>query len=187
MIRSLAILLLMVATPVLAGETPAPVPFKVGGAFDLTDQHGAPRTQVDPDGHAQLLFFGYVNCPGICTTALPMMADVTDRLAERNITVRPVMITVDPSRDKVGTMTRALAKLHPDFIGLTGDETALARAYSAFSVRRKLAFEDPEYGPVYAHGSFVYLLDASGTVLTLFPPVQDPGHVAKVAAGYLGG
>jgi len=187
MIRALAILLLMVATPVLAGETPAPLPFKVGGAFNLTDQHGAPRSQADPDGHAQLLFFGYANCPGICTTALPMMADVTDLLAEQNITVRPVMITVDPARDRVGTMTGPLAKLHPDFTGLTGDEAALAKAYGAFSVQRKLVFEDPEYGPVYAHGSFIYLLDGGGKVLTLFPPVQDASHVAKAAASYLAG
>ena len=187
MIRTLAFALWAVASSALAGEAPAPLPFKVGGAFHLTDQYGVDRTEADPDGHAQLLFFGYANCPGICTTAMPMMADVADLLADQNITVRPVMITVDPSRDKVGEMIEPLAKLHPDFVGLTGDENALAKAYAAFSVQRELAFEDPDYGPVYTHGSFIYLLDADGKVLTLFPPIQDAGHVAKVAVGYLAG
>lgn len=170
--------------PAIAGA-PGALPFDLGGAFDLVDQHGHARNQIDPDGHAQLLFFGYANCPGICSTALPMMADVTDILLDRGLPVRPVMITVDPQRDKVATMTRPMADLHPDFIGLTGTDTALAQAYQAFSVEKSLAYTDPEYGPVYTHGSFVYLLDAQGQVLTLFPPVLDANRVATVVAGYL--
>jgi len=162
------------------------LPFALGGAFDLTDQYGNARSQADPDGRAQLLFFGYANCPGICSTALPMMADATDILAQRGLPVRPVMITVDPDRDRVGTMAGPLARLHPDFIGLTGGGAALDQAYRAFSVERKPVYTDAEYGPVYAHGSFVYLLDAQGRVLTLFPPVLGAQRVATLVAGYIG-
>ncbi|MBC7156056.1 MAG: SCO family protein, partial [Rhodobacteraceae bacterium] len=45
-------------------------------------------------------------------------------------------------------------------------------------------FEDPEYGPVYAHGSHVYLLDPAGEVLTLLPPILGPARMAEIAAGY---
>lgn len=187
MIRALALAALVCAT--LTGTGPAqatgPLPFDLGGAFDLVDQHGAPRNQVDPDGRAQLLFFGYVNCPSICTAALPMMADATDLLARQGLTVRPVMITVAPEQDKVTTMVAPLARLHPEFIGLTGSKTALAQAYKAFSVEHEQAFFDPEFGPVYTHGTFVYLLDAQGQVLTLFPPVLTPERVASIVAGYL--
>lgn len=162
-----------------------PLPFDVGGTFDLVDQHGEGRSQIDPDGRAQLLFFGYVNCPSICTAALPMMADATDLLAGQGHSIRPVMITVAPEQDKVGTMTTPMEQLHPEFVGLTGSKSALAQAYKAFAVEHEVAYVDPEFGPIYTHGTFVYLLDGRGKVLTLFPPVLTPDRVASIVAGYL--
>ncbi len=183
MIRAaFAVLVLMLAQGVRA-ETP--LPLALGGPFDLIDQDGNARGRIDPDGRAQLLYFGYANCPGICTTAMPMMAEVSNILAARGIALTPVMITVDPTRDRVGTMGEPLRALHPRFTGLTGSEAALARAYKAFSVEKRLAFIDPERGAIYAHGSFIYLLSAKGEVLTLFPPILDARHVADLVAGYL--
>lgn len=179
--------LIVALTLALAGPASAQtaLPFNVGGPYALINQHGAPHTQSDPDGLPQLLFFGYANCPGICTAALPLMGDVTASLAKSGITIRPVMITVDPARDTVENMAEPLSKLHPDFIGLTGDAGALDNAYAAFSVDHALAYEDPDYGPVYTHGSMIYLMDAAGTVLTLIPPVMDTHHATQVALKYL--
>ncbi|MEM6939485.1 MAG: SCO family protein [Pseudomonadota bacterium] len=166
-----------------AAETP--LPFEVGGSFTLIDHHGQPRGEVDPDGRPQLLFFGYANCPGICSAAFPMMADVTADLAREGVALRPVMITVDPERDTLENMEEILTSWHPEFVGLTGDHTALDTAYKAFSVEHSLAYEDPEYGPVYTHGSFVYLLDPQGAVLTLIPPILDAPRVSGIVRGYL--
>lgn len=184
MIRTcaLAALVLGLAAPASAQTA---LPFDVGGPFALTDHHGETRTQADPDGLPQLLFFGYANCPGICTTALPLMAEIADKLARDDIALRPVMITVDPARDTVDNMAKPLSYFHKDFIGLTGDKGALDVAYKAFSVEHKMAYEDPDYGPVYAHGSLIYLLDAKGEVLTLFPPIMDSTHAAGIARKYL--
>ncbi len=171
----------------LAGVAHAdgPLPFAVGGPFALTDHHGQARTQADPDGLPQLLFFGYANCPGICSAALPLMGDVTDQLAQDAIAIRPVMITVDPARDTVANMGEPLGKYHADLLGLTGTPDALKVAYDAFSVDHALAYEDPQYGPVYTHGSLIYLLDGNGDVLTLIPPVMDAATAANVARKYL--
>lgn len=188
MIRALVLANLLVALLASgAGPAPAadPLPFDVSGAFQLVDQHGQRRSQIDPDGRAQLLFFGYANCPGICTAALPMMADATDLLAEQGLNIRPVMITVAPLQDKVATLAAPMARLHPDFIGLTGTQAALAQAYKNFSVEHEVAYTDPEFGPIYTHGTFVYLLDGQGNVLTLFPPVLTPERVAGIVAGYI--
>jgi protein SCO1/2 len=184
MIQQTSLIALLVAftTPALAQS---PLPFDVGGAYALTDHHGQPRTQADPDGLPQLLFFGYANCPGICTSALPLMGEITDKLARDDITIRPVMITVDPTRDTVANMGKPLTDYHPDFIGLTGEKDALTIVYNAFSVEHKLAYEDPDYGPVYSHGSMIYLMDAAGEVLTLFPPIMGGDHAAKTALKYL--
>jgi protein SCO1/2 len=169
----------------LTAQAGTPLPFDLGGAYELTDQFGQSRTQKDPDGQAQLVFFGYANCPGICSAAMPLMADVVDALAEQDISVRPVMITVDPERDTVAAMGKPLAELHPDFIGLTGDKAALTAAYEAFSVEISVAYVDPEYGPIYSHGGLIHLLDGQGDVLTILPPILDGEAVTKIVAGYL--
>lgn len=164
---------------------PAALPFDLGGAFELIDHTGTPRTEADPDGQLQLLFFGYANCPSICAVAMPLMGQVADRLAKQDIAVRPVMITVDPARDTVDNMGPALKKLHPDFVGLTGDAAALDHVYGLFSVESKKVFDDPEYGAVYAHGSHIYLLDGQGKVLTLIPPILSSERVADIVANYV--
>jgi len=175
---------LCVAAPVVAQS---PFPVEIGGAYRLTDQTGAVRTQADPDGKAQLLFFGYANCLNICSAALPLMAQVVDELAADGIDVTPVMITVAPEQDTVETMGAPLAEIHADFVGLTGEADALQVAYDAFKVEVTPLFQDPEYGWIYAHGSFVHLMDAEGEVLTLLPPVLDFDQASAIARGYLAG
>lgn len=162
------------------------LPFLVGGDYTLIDQSGRERTQADPDGQAQLLFFGYANCLQICSSVLPQMADITDELAAIGTSIKPIMITVDPKIDTVDTLGPVLTAYHDDFIGLTGSEAALQMAYDAFSIEREHLFDDPEYGPVYAHGSFMYLLDGDGKTLTLIPPVLSDAEIIATITKYIG-
>lgn len=182
MIRT-ALLSLLLVSPALAES---PLPFNVGGAFALTDQTGATRTEADPEGRPQLLFFGYANCQEICSAALPLMAQVTNSARAKGIDLQPVMITVDPLRDTVETLGPAMAEHHEDFIGLTGDEAALQVAYDAYQIETEEVFVDPEFGPVLAHGSFIYLLDGDGAVQTLLPPILDPDALEKIVLKYSG-
>ncbi|MEO0829200.1 MAG: SCO family protein [Pseudomonadota bacterium] len=161
-----------------------PFPVKLGGPFTLTDHTGTRRSEADPNGRMQLLFFGYANCEAICSVALPLMAEVTDTLREAGVDVQPVMVTVDPERDTSEAMGPALAKHHEDFVGLTGTEAELAAVYDLYAVEKTIVFEDPLLGPIYAHGSHVYLLDAEGKFLTLLPPILSADRVAEIAAAY---
>lgn len=157
----------------------------LGGAFELIDHTGEMRTEMDPDGHPQLVFFGYANCQEICSAVFPTMASIVEILDANGTVLRPVMITVDPERDTVDTMAEALHVHHPAFVGLTGSEAALQVAYDAYSVEFEELFVDPFYGTVFSHGSFIYLLDGEGEVLTLLPPVLGPEMMAEIVAGYL--
>jgi protein SCO1/2 len=181
---------LLAATPVLA-EAPAPaglpLPLNLGGPFTLTDQHGETRTEADPQGRLQLLFFGYASCDSICSIALPQMAAIADGLAARGVALTPVMVTVDPARDTPQAMAPALARFHPDFVGLTGPDDALAAVWHAFSIERSVVFEDPAGGAVYAHGSLLYLLDGQGRFLTVIPPILSDDRVIDIVAGYARG
>lgn len=161
-----------------------PFPWKLGGDFELLDHTGQVRTQADPQGHMQLVFFGYANCPGICSAALPMMADAADLLQGRGIPVSPILITIDPVLDTVETMGPSLEKISAGLIGLTGERAALNRAYQAFQIDFEKIMDDPEHGPIYAHGSHIFLLDGTGKVLTLVPPVLSPEQVADIVEKY---
>ena len=173
-----------------AAEAPVPsglpLPFDLGGDFALTDQTGQTRTQADPDGALQLLFFGYANCPSICSVALPLMGEVTDALGDQGIAATPVMITVDPKRDTVETIGTPLMDHHADFVGLTGTEDDLQNVYDLFNVEKEVVFEDPEHGEIFAHGSHIYLLDGDGTFLTLLPPILSAERLSEIAAAYQG-
>lgn len=180
--RALLAVLSLACAPALA-EDAFP---EVGGPFRLTDHTGAMRTQVDPEGRAQLLFFGFANCQEICSAALPLMADVADMAGAQGLEVVPVMITVDPLRDTVEEIGPPLQEIHAGFVGLTGSDAELQVAYDAFGVESETLFVDPEYGPVIAHGSFIYLLDADGEVLTMLPPVLPAPHLTQIVLANAG-
>ncbi len=158
-----------------------------GGDFDLVDHNGQKRTSHNPNGHHQLIFFGYANCKAICSVALPRMAAAVDMLKKEGVEVTPLLITVDPERDTVDNMKEALLHHHKDMIGLTGSEDQLAVAYKAFNVEKSLVYTHPEEGPIYAHGSFIYLVDGDGNFKTLLPPILSPERITEVAKSYISG
>ena len=172
------------------GAAPAGVPalpFAIGGDFTLTDQYGRTRRPGSFDGRPTLVFFGYANCEAICSVALPRMAETVRQLDARGLDVRPVMITVDPKRDTQDRMRTALAEHHPRFIGLTGSPERLAAAQKAFQVESKVVYVTPDGEEIFAHGNYIYLMDARGRFLTLFPPILGPERMSMITEKYLRG
>ena len=165
------------------GDT-SPFPVDLGGPFSLVDQTGAARTEADPEGRLQLFFFGYAQCKAICEVALPRMYEMAEIAGEAGVAVQPVLITVDPERDTPEAMAEELGARHPGMIGLTGSEAALAAVRDLFQIERRHVFDDPEYGAIYAHGSFIYLMDGAGALLTVIPPILSPDRGAEIIAKY---
>ncbi|NQW09028.1 MAG: SCO family protein [Alphaproteobacteria bacterium] len=170
-----------------AMQVPANVPFPVAidGRYALIDQDGVPRTQADFHGGYALIFFGYANCRGICSVALPRIAAALDSLGTDGTAVQPILITVDPINDTPAAMKAALPKIHPRLMGLTGDEPALSAARTAFQVKSKQLFVDRNGQPVFAHGGFIYLMGRNGELLTVMPPVLSPERMAELVRRYM--
>ncbi|WP_317055040.1 SCO family protein [Roseovarius rhodophyticola] len=166
-------------------EAPTALPWEVGGPFELVDHTGEARSQADPDGKYQLLFFGYANCPGICSAALPMMAQAAEQLETDGIEAQALVVTIDPKLDSLETMGPSLAKISDRLLGLTGTPEALGVAYEAYNVQFEHLFDDPQYGPIYSHGSFIYVLDPEGNVLTQVPPILPPEQVSQIVQKYV--
>ena len=170
--------------PVDLANTPG-FPAVKTGDFNLIDNHGKPRTSKNPNGLHQLVFFGYASCKAICSVALPNMTEAVDLLAEMDVPVTPILITVDPIRDTVAALNTAVKARHPKLVGLTGPEENLQAAFKAFNLERKFLFDHAEEGAVYSHGSFIYLLNPEGKFRTLFAPVVSPVRIAEITAGYI--
>lgn len=168
-----------------SGETPPPFIEGVGGPFDLVDHHGSDVTDEDFHGRHLLVFFGYANCPGICSAALPLMGQAIDELGDEAEKLQPVLITVDPKWDTPVEMKRALAKIHPRLLGLTGTIDQLTKAHAAYQVKFELLGEDWNGDPMYSHGSYIYLMGPDGEFQTLMPPILAPEKMATIIEGYL--
>ncbi|MEO1493249.1 MAG: SCO family protein [Pseudomonadota bacterium] len=162
-----------------------PFPVDIKAEFALTEHTGRAVTHESYAGKTMAIFFGYANCEAICSVALPRLAAALDEMGDAGDAVAPLVITVDPERDTVEKMGPALAKWHERLIGLTGPEDDLAKAREAFQVETSLVGEDPEGNPIYAHGSFIYLVGGDGKVLTLIPPILGPERMAEIITGYL--
>ena len=156
-----------------------------GGDFSLVDHNGTPRTTKNPVNEHQLIFFGYANCKAICSQALHNLAETVDLLDGMGLPVTPVLVTVDPKRDTVSALNKAVADIHPKLIGLTGSEKQLNRAYKSFHIEKKFLFTHMDQGAIYSHTSFIFLLGPNGEFKTLFPPVINPVRVAEISAGYI--
>ncbi|RVU33709.1 SCO family protein [Hwanghaeella grinnelliae] len=162
-----------------------PFPIQLGGPFDLVDHNGDRRTEKDFLGRHLLIFFGYANCPGICSAALPSMAAAVDALGKGADNVQPVLITVDPEWDTPEEMKRVLSALHPRLLGLTGDEESLAAVREAYQIEFSKVGDDIFGKPIYSHGGYVYLMGPDGELETVIPPILSPSQMAAIIRDYI--
>jgi len=115
------------------------------------------RIDRDAKRPVVLVFFGYTNCPDVCSTVL---ADVAAALRPMPTVTRSkvqlLFITTDPARDTGPAMTTYLARFDPSFLGLRApaDETEQV----AESMGVAIAGTDPAgsgSGYTVAHGAQV--------------------------------
>jgi protein SCO1/2 len=170
-----------------ASNTGPPLPFltDVSPEFDLIEHTGRAVTQADFAGRPMAIFFGYANCESICSVALPSLAAALDLLGTEADAIAPILITVDPARDTPEAMSTKLPQYHPRLIGLTGGEEALAEARAVFQIDARQVAATPEGAPIYAHGSFIYLVGRDGAVKSVLPPILSPERMAELMRKYL--
>ena len=135
--------------------------------FDLTDQYGQTVSAHDLQGRYLLVFFGFTHCNGICPTQMSKLSNVMTELTAKGRTqhLQPVFISVDPERDSVERVRLYLNYFHSDFIGLTGNRSALTQAANSFQTLLEAAPE-PNIASKYqvTHSSIVHLVDPFGRI-----------------------
>jgi protein SCO1/2 len=156
-------------------DQPRPLP-----AFELVDEHGAPFTEADFEGHWSLLYFGFTYCPDICPSALGVMAEVKRKLdAVDGLDDRYYLVSVDPDRDTPERLAEYVTYFDPTFRGITGDFDQLDIVTRAAGAVYKVpeAPESDDY--LVAHSSTLTLIDPQGRIHAIFTSPFDPASIAR--------
>ncbi len=151
----------------------------IGGAFELVDQNGKPFTEKDLKGKYSLIYFGYTYCPDVCPTELQTMTQALEMLGPLAKKIRPVMISVDPERDKPEVLKEYLTNFYPGFVGLTGTPEQVRKAGQAYRVFYRKTDEKSASDYLMDHSSIVYLMDPEGRYLKHFAYGTPPEKMAE--------
>ena len=145
----------------------------IGGDFTLTDHEGSKRTWQEFKGQYRIVYFGYTNCPDICTPDMQnLMAGLkafetsSPALAAK---IQPIFITVDPRRDTSEVLKQFVNAFHPRAIGLTGSDAEIAdtaRKFAVFFERQEGSAPDAY---LMSHSQTPYLMAPDGKPLAILP------------------
>jgi len=174
------------SVPELASGTWLPRPKPIAD-FELTDHLGRPFTAAALRGRPSLVFFGFTHCPDVCPTTLVKLARVKQAGALPGVQV--LFVSVDPQRDTPTALGLYVHAFDPDFIGLTGEASAIKRIATEFGVAvSRVDLSGGDY--TMDHSAVVFLLDRRGRMVGVFTPPFDIERMAqdlRRAAAYLHG
>ena len=152
---------------------------KLGGPFSLVDQNGVTRTDREYRGKYLLVFFGYTYCPDVCPTTLAVIKSALEMMGSRADRIVPLFITVDPKRDTPEKLKAYLASFGPRFVGLTGDDQAIATVAKEYRVYYQT--HPAQGGGEYTvdHSGIVYLMDETGAFIANYSLDESPDKMAQ--------
>jgi protein SCO1/2 len=139
--------------------------------FRLTQGDGQPLSLSDWQGHWNVVYFGYTNCPDVCPTTLATFKQSWKDLGQRNLAgrVRFDFVSVDPERDTPEHLRQYVAFFSPDFIAATGSDeelTRLTRALGLVYSRTTAANGNIEVD----HSGSAVIIDPQGRLVGMFRP-----------------
>ena len=136
--------------------------------FSLQSANNVAFRLSDQKGKIVLLFFGYTSCPDVCPVTLATFKQVHERLGDDAQKVRFVMITADPDRDTPDKVAEYAARFNPEFIGLSGDMTALDAIWKELGVFVEKQESESAAGYLVSHTASVYVLNQDGSLFMTF-------------------
>ncbi len=147
--------------------------------FSLVNHKGQPFTLAQLEGKWSLVFFGFASCPDICPTTLALLKQVNDQLNDDiREQVQVIMVSVDPARDDVASLSQYMPHFDPEFIGLTGDFLEikrLATQLSAAFVKVRTGEHADDY--TVDHSANIMLINPRGHYHGFIKPPLDAPRV----------
>ena len=149
-----------------------------GGDFTLVSAEG-PLALHDLRGKAVLVFFGYLDCPGACPTALATHAAALRLLRpQERERVVGLFISVDPARDTPEAMRDVLRNFDPSFRGATGKPEDLRALAARYGVLYELHAPDASGRYAVDHTTDTILVGPEGRPAARIPLDTPPESLA---------
>jgi protein SCO1/2 len=148
----------------------------IGGDFTLTDQNGKKRTWKEFDGQYRIVYFGYTNCPDICTpdmqnlmAGLKAFEKTKPELAAK---IQPIFITVDPKRDTPDVLKQFVGAFHSRALGLSGTDAEIGDAAKKFAIYSSRVEGSSPENYLMSHSQTPYLMGPDGKPIAILPADQ---------------
>lgn len=152
--------------------------FSIGGDFELVDHTGAPFRLQDQRGQVFLMFFGYTSCPDFCPATMALLTRAYERLGDAADEVTTLFVSVDPERDTPAKLAEYLEFFDIRALGLTGGPEQLDAVVPQYAARYEVEPTDSAGGPLFAHTTYIYLIDRRGRVVYTFMHNDTPRFIA---------
>ena len=152
--------------------------FSIGGDFELTDHTGTPFRLADHRGEVFLMFFGYTACPDFCPATMSLLARVQERLGDRGELVTTLFISLDPQRDTPEKLAQYLDFFDLNARALTGIPAQIDAVVPQYAARYEVEQTESAGGPLFAHTTYIYLIDGQGRVVYTFMHNDTPRFIA---------
>lgn len=156
----------------------------IGGDFTLKDQNNNDFT-LSNSSNTKIIFFGFLNCPDICPTALSEVSGLLKKLEGLSKNIDPIFITVDPDRDTPELLKNYLAFFDERIIGLTGTQDEIEKIANQYHVYYSYQNKDKTKDYVVNHTANMYLVDKDNKVEKIFTPGTPFSEFYKYVNRYL--
>ena len=152
----------------------------VGGPFTMVDHTGKSVNDQDFKGEYLLVFFGFTHCADTCPLGLYTISTALNQLGDLAEQVRPLFVTVDPTRDTVDVLAAYVKAFHPRMVGLTGTREQVAAMAKTYGIDFMAGDFDGEV--LVYHTAFTFLMNREGKFVKAFAhqlEIDELSHAIK--------
>tara|TARA_B100001564_G_C20462831_1_gene588840 strand:- start:105 stop:689 length:585 start_codon:yes stop_codon:yes gene_type:complete len=142
---------------------------EIGGDFTLKDYNNNEYKLSDSE-KIKIIFFGFLNCPDICPTALSEVSGLLKKLEKLSDNIDPIFITVDPTRDTPKLLKNYLSFFDERIIGLTGSQDQIEKVANQYHVYYSYQNKGEVENYTVNHTANMYLVDKNNKVEKIFIP-----------------
>lgn len=151
-------------------------------AFSLQRADEKGLGNADLVGRWSLLYFGDSYCPDLCPAAMVNIVELYNQLLDRKPRLRPqlqiIFVSLDPSRDTPERLRSYVTIHHPDFIGVSGSEEAVAGLAREFSIFHRRSGSGVGRDYRIDHSVTLSLVNPQGKIAAYFIDLSNPARLA---------